>query len=172
MVRRLLAVGVATTLVAVTWTDLNACGDKFMRPGRSVSGRRYAALHPASILIYRPARSTDKGIADFDALLTRAGHTPRLLQRGEKVAPILATGRYSLVIADYADVDALKKEVDTAVAKPGILPILLEGNKPLEAQLKKDFHCLLRPSAMTDNDALAEIDHALDFRLKETSRQR
>jgi hypothetical protein len=168
--RRLLVAGVATGLFALAWTDLSACGDKFMRPGRSVSGRNYAALHPSSILIYRPARSTDNGIAEFEALLKRAGHAPRLLQRGEDVAPILATAKYSLVIAESSDVDALKKAVDVAPAKPGILPILLESNKTLEVQLKKDFHCLIKPRAMSDNDALAEIDHALDIRLKDGGR--
>jgi hypothetical protein len=171
MLRRLVAAGVAAGLLALAYADLSACGDKFMRVGRSSSGRRYAALHPSSILIYRPARATPQGIADFETLLKKAGHAARVLQRGEEVAPILATAKYSLLIAEYSDVEALKKEVDAAPAGPAILPILLDANKPVEAQIRRDFHCLIKPSAMTDNDALVEIDHALDVRLKE-GRQR
>lgn len=168
MFRRLLVAGIATGLCAAAYADLNACGDKFTRVGRTASMRRYAALHPASILIYRPARSTAAGIADFEMLLKRAGHAPRVLQRGEDVAPVLATAKYSLVIAEYSDVDSLKHTIDLAGGKPAILPILLDSNKTVAAQLKKDFHCLIQPRAMTDNDALAEIDHALDFRLKDS----
>lgn len=171
MFRHLILAGVAMGLCAASYTDLSACGDKFMRPGRSVSNRRYAALHPSPILIYRPARSTPQGIAMFEDMLKKAGHSARVVQRGEDVAPILATGKYPLVIAEYSDVEAMKKEVDAAPSRPSILPILLESNKPVEAQLRKDFHCLIKPRAMNDNDALAEIDHALDFRLKGGERQ-
>ena len=172
MFRRLLVAGIAIGLCAATYAEVNACGDKFARVGRSASIRRYAALHPSSILIYRPARATAEGIADFEMLLKKAGHTPRVLQRGEDVAPILATAEYPLLIAEYGDVDALKKTVDVAPGRPAILPILLDANKTVAAQLKKDFHCLIQPRAMSDNDALAEIDHALDFRLKDSGRQR
>ena len=170
--RRLLVASVATGLYAASYADLSACGDKFMRVGRSPSGRQYAALHPASILIYRPAGSTPKGMGDFESLLKKAGHTPRVLQRGEDVAPILATANYSLLIAEYSDVETIKKELDAVSAKPGILPILLESNKTVETQLKKDFHCLIKPRAMSNHDALVEIDHALDFRLKDGGRTR
>ena len=172
MFRRLVVAGVSTGLFALVCTDLSACGDKFMRVGRSPTGRHYAALHPASILIYRPAGSTPKGIGDFESLLKKAGHAPRVLNRGEDVAPILATANYSLLIAEYSDIETIKKELDTVSAKPGILPILLESNKTVETQLKQDFHCLIRPRAMSDHDALVEIDHALDIRLKVGARTR
>jgi hypothetical protein len=170
MFRRLAVAGFAAGLLALAYADVSACGDKFMRPGRSVSSRRYAALHPSSILIYRPARSTSPGMAMFEDLLKKAGHSPRVLQRGEDVASILATAKYPLVIAEYSDLEMLKKEVDAAPSRTAILPILLDSNKPAEAQLRKDFHCLLNPRAMSDNDALVEIDHALDFRLKDGGR--
>ena len=67
--RRVVVAGVAAGLLALAYADVNACGDKFMRPGRSVSSRRYAALHPSSILIYRPARSTSPGMAMFEDML-------------------------------------------------------------------------------------------------------
>src|SRR4029450_248630 len=109
MFRRLVVFGVAASMFLAFWTDLSACGDKFMRVGRSASGRRYAAIHPSSILIYRPAGSTPQGMTDFERLLKQAGHAPRVLERGEGVAPVLASASYALLIADYADV-ALRSE--------------------------------------------------------------
>lgn len=169
MFRGMMLAGVATALIAGSYSDVSACGDKFMRIGRSVSGRQYAALHPSSILIYRPAGSTTQGIADLETLLKRAGHTPRVLQRGERLAPVVATSDYALLIADYADVELLKNSLAGAPSQPAILPILLDGNKALEVQARSEFHCLIRPRAMRPNDALAEIDHALDVRLKNLS---
>jgi hypothetical protein len=169
MFRRMMLAGVATALIAGWYSDVSACGDKFMRIGRSAAGRQYAALHPSSILIYRPAGSTTQGIADLETLLKRAGHMPRVLQRGESLPPVLATSNYALLIADYADVELLKSNLAGALSQPAILPILLDGDKTLEAQARREFHCLIKPRGMRPNDALAEIDHALDFRLKNVS---
>ena len=171
MFRRLSVVGVAATMVLMFWTDLSACGDKFMRVGRSSSGRRYAALHPSSILIYRPAGSTTKGMTELEKLLKQAGHAPRVLQRDEGVEPALASANYALVIADYADVEMLKGHLAGAASAPAILPILAKADKAVEAQIKNEFHCLIKPRAMEPNDALAEIDHAIDFRLKGLQRE-
>jgi hypothetical protein len=168
---RRLVVFAAVTMCLAFWTDLSACGDKFMRVGRSASGRRYAALHPSSILIYRPAGSTSQGMTDFEKLLKQAGHAPRVLQRGEGVAPILASANYALVIADYADVEMLKSQFAGATSTPAILPILGKSDKAVEAQIKKEFHCLIKPRAMEPNDALAEIDHAIDASLKGLKRE-
>lgn len=166
MFRGLAVLGVAATLCLTFWTDVRACGDKFMRVGRSSSGRRYAALHPSSILIYRPAGSTTNGMTALERMLKQAGHAPRVLQRDEGLESALATANYALVIADYADVEMLKGHLAGATSAPAILPILGKANKTVEAQIKNEFHCLIKPQAMEPNDALAEIDHALDFRLK------
>ena len=166
MFRHLAAIGVAATLCLTFATDVNACGDKFMRVGRSSSGRRYAALHPSSILIYRPLGSTAKGMTDLEKLLKQAGHAPRILQRDEGVAPVLASANYALVIADYADVEMLKGHLAGTASAPAILPILAKSDRAIEAQIRSEFHSLIKPRAMEPNDALAEIDHAIDFRLK------
>ena len=166
MFRRLAVVGVAATMCLASLTDLSACGDKFMRVGRSSSGRRYAALHPSSILIYRPAGATTKGMTDLEKLLKQAGHAPRVLQRDESVEPVLAGANFALLIADYADVEMLKGHLAGTASAPAILPILAKSNKGVEAQIRSEFHCLIKPQAMEPNDALAEIDHALDVRLK------
>jgi hypothetical protein len=57
--RRVLVVGLIATLTAAS-VDLGACGDKFLRVGRSARFRRYAAVHPASILIYKLGATPSK----------------------------------------------------------------------------------------------------------------
>jgi hypothetical protein len=170
MFRGLAVLGLTATLCLTFWSDLSACGDKFMRVGRSASGRKYAALHPSSILIYRPAGSTSNGMTALEKLLRQAGHAPRVLQRDERLEPALASANYALVIADYADVGMLKGHLAGAASAPGILPILAKSNKAVEAEIKGEFHCLIKPQTMEPHDALAEIDHALDYRLKALKR--
>lgn len=165
MLRRSFIIGSVACVCAAFSADLNACGDKFLRAGRSVRSRQFASLHPSSILIYRPAGSTVKGIADFEKLLKRAGHTPRVLQREADFVHALSAAKYDLLIADYADVYTISKALDF-VPRPIILPIVL--SKAAEGDARRDFLCLIRPYAMTQHEALAEIDRAMAARLKDT----
>ena len=69
--------------------DLGACGDKFLRVGRSARFRRYAAVHRVRILIYRPVQSTPAGINELTGFLKRAGHKPVVLDRPASVSAAL-----------------------------------------------------------------------------------
>ena len=109
-------------LIAMTLSgsiDLNACGDKFLRVGRSARFRRYAAVHPASILIYSPVNSTRAGIDELKAMLKRAGHNPVALDRHASVSAALTASRYDVVIADYLDADRLKADLQSAASQSG-----------------------------------------------------
>jgi hypothetical protein len=163
---------IVVTLVAALSTataDLQACGDKYLRVGHSARRRGYAAVHPASILVYKPKNATAKGVKEFDALLKRAGHKPVFLQNGTDLAPAVAAGRYDLVIAAYADAGAIRQQLQSIAGRPDIVPVLDEPTKALAAEAAKEYHCLITPRSMTKYDALAEIDHAMEVRLKGTS---
>jgi hypothetical protein len=164
MLRRSFIIGSLACFCAALAPDLNACGDKFLRAGRSVRGRRYAALHPSSILVYRPAGSTEKGIRAFEKLLRGAGHTPTVLPREADFARALAAAKYDLLIADYGDARTIGKALDSVPAGPTVLPLVL--GKAAEGEARRDFPCLIKPYAMTEHQALAEIDRVIDRRLK------
>ena len=147
--------------------DLNACGDKFLRAGRSARARGYAAIHPASILIYKPT-GTPKGLKEFEALLKRAGHKSVTVQNAGGVSQAFTATKYDVVIADYAEAAHLKEELQSSPSKPWLLPVLSNATKAMAAEASKEFVCLIRPEAMTKYDALAQIDHLMERRLKET----
>lgn len=155
--RRAFAIGLMATLAAGS-VDLGACGDKFLRVGRSARFRRYAAVHPASILIYKPVNATPAGIEEFKALLKRAGHKPVAVENGTTISLALAAAQYDVVIADYADTNRIKDGLRSAPTKPGILPILYKPSKAVEAEAEQQYVCLIKPHVMTKYDALAEID--------------
>jgi hypothetical protein len=161
--RRMLVIGfiAITTAGAV---ELGACGDKFLRVGRSARFRRYAAAHPSAILIYKPVNSTTAGIDELTALLKRAGHRPVAVERGTNLSVALATARYDLIIADYADAGHIKSNLQAAATKPELLPILFKPSKAVEAEAEKQYVCLIKPDKMTKYDALAEIDRLMQLR--------
>ena len=164
MRRRILIAGLIAIAVTVSWSiDLGACGDKFLRVGRSARFRRYAAVHPVAILIYAPANSTHAGIEELKALLKRAGHKAVALDRNASVAAALAASPYDVVIADYMDADRLKVDLHSAGSPAALLPILNTPAKDVEADARRQYGFFIKPHAMTKYDALAEIDRLMGF---------
>lgn len=144
--------------------DLSACGDKFLRVGRSARFARYAAVHPAGILIYRPVNSTRAGIDELKVLLKRAGHRPVVLDRTASVSAALTASPYDVVIADYLDADRLNVDLQAATSKAALLPILNQPGKDIESAATRQYPFLIKPHAMTRHDALAEIDRLMESR--------
>jgi hypothetical protein len=166
MFRRILAVGVLGAIVLSSPVDLRACGDKFLRVGKSGRFRGYAAVHPASILIYTPAQAKPSGIKALEDLLKRAGHTPRSVKNGASLPQAFDDARFDLVIAAYADVGRIRGELDTLPSHPGLLPVLHNATKAVAAEAARAFPYLLDTHTMTTGDALEEIDDLMAQRLK------
>jgi hypothetical protein len=146
--------------------DLSACGDKFLRLGRSARFRRYGAVHPVAVLIYS-RNSTRKGINELKAVLKRAGHKPVALDRSASVSAALAASRYDVVIADYADADRLTGDV-SAASGAALLPILYKPSEAVEVEATRRYAFLIRPDAMTKFDALDEIDRLMESKGRHT----
>jgi hypothetical protein len=165
MLRRLLAFVTVAAVVSSLSGDLSACGDKFVRAGRSARTKGYAAIHPASILIYKPT-ATAKGLKEFESILKKAGHRPVALQDGAGLSRALASTKYDVVLADYADAPLISEHVRAVLAKPDLLPILEKATKAEEAEVVKQYHCVINIEKMTKYDALEQIDHLMELRVK------
>jgi len=149
--------------------DLDACGDKFLRVGRSARFRRYAAVHPAAILIYSPVNSTRAGIDELRALLKRAGHKAVALDRAASVSAALSASPYDVVIVDYLDAERLKGDLRSAASQAALLPILNKPSKAMETEALRQYAFAIKPDAMTKFDALAEIDRLMESRSQSTA---
>ena len=88
------------TTAAVGITE--ACGDKFIRIGREIRYGRYVAIHPATILVYGPARSAPSRLPELPDLLKRAGHTAVVVSKPEALAAALRSGKFDLVQSCFA----------------------------------------------------------------------
>jgi hypothetical protein len=169
MLRILAALVVLAATIVSSSAELVACGDKFLRVGRSARFRGYAAVHPASILIYRPANATPAGIKELESLLKRAGHKPLALEHGTALVQTLAVAHYDLVIAAYADAGKISEALAPLSSRPAVLPLLDKPTSAVAAEAEKVYPFLLKPYAMDKAQALAEIDRLMEGRLTGTN---
>jgi hypothetical protein len=169
MRRRAIVVAAVATVLAWAAVDLGACGDKYLKPGKGTRVRRYAAVHPASILVYKSTKATEDGVKFYRELLTRAGHTPVFLDHGASIANTVAGGKYDLVLTMYADAATVKSQLDAVAAKPDVLPILYQPTKALEAQAVREYPHLILPHKMYETDVIDQIDHLMERRLSAAS---
>jgi hypothetical protein len=142
--------------------ELGACGDKFLRIGRSPRFRRYNAMYPSAILIYSPANSTRAGIDELKSFLTRGGHKPVAIDRGASVSAALSASRYDILMADYQDIERLRADAQSARPAPAFLPILITRSRTLEREAMQRYAHLIKPHAMTKYDALDEVDRLIE----------
>jgi hypothetical protein len=166
MRRWLCVVLLALVTSASTYKDVFACGDKFLRVGRSARFRGYASIHPSSVLVYAP-RWTHLGITQFEQMLKHGGHTPVTVTTSSAMSQALAVGKYDVVVTSYADAALVGKELDALPSRPALLPLLYKATKSEATEANARYRCLLRPEKMTPFEALEEIDKLVDLRLKE-----
>ena len=166
MLRRFSVLMLTVALTTSAAADALACGDKFLRVGRSPRFRAYASVHPSAILVYAP-RWTRHGIADFELMLKRAGHKPLTVTTSAAMASAFGSGKYDLVIASYADAATVKQGIDTLEAKPALMPVLYKPTRAVAAEASAAYTCVLRPDKMSPFQALEEIDRLIELRQKD-----
>jgi hypothetical protein len=152
-------------IVASIGPDLVACGDKFLRVGRSARFRGYASVHPSSILIYAP-HWTPNAVAEFEKLLKRGGHMPQTITTATQLSQAFDAARYEVVITAYRDAAVVSKQLEALPSRPAVLPLVYKPTKAEEVEAAATYRCLLKPEKMTPFQALEEIDRLIDLRAK------
>ena len=161
--RAYLVIAVAVATFVAGTVDLNACGDKFLRIGRSPRYRAYAAVYPTAILIYVPASSTAAAVKAYEEMLARAGHRPQAVWTLQAFTEALGTEKYGIVIAGLSDASRLRDHVSTRPVKPAVLPIVHRPSKSQRALIERDFQHVLE-AEWTKYETLAELDHVIEIR--------
>jgi AmiR/NasT family two-component response regulator len=151
----------------------SACGDKFLLLGRGVNFRRaYAAVHPASILIYaQPQRHATKAIRDprLQNDLKQAGHRVTMVETEAALARALESDRVDLVLTDVADADRVFKAGSTSPSKPTVLPVMYEPTRDEAKAIAAQYQCRLTASDKADR-YLTTIDDAMKTRIDQKKR--
>ena len=162
--RPVLTLLLTACLACVSTIDLSACGDKFLRIGRSMRYGRYAAAFPATIVVYSPRNSVPARVADLVAVLKRAGHRPSVVTQPAELRTALAAGQVDLVLTGLAQSDEVLRQVELAPSHPGVVPVIFEGNAADEKAAEAISTCRIQLPGQHRNDALSEIDHKMELR--------
>jgi CheY-like chemotaxis protein len=157
--------------ILLTSAELNACGDKFLRPGRSSRMRNYAAMYRASILLYPSAKASPAIVSAWEKMLKQAGHKSAVVKNGD-LQETLAHGKYDLIISDYRDAARIADAFHALPVAPGIVPVLSNATKSVAEEVKKTYEHVIDADAMDRYQALAEIDHVMEVRIKGDNGQR
>ena len=151
---------------------VQACGDKFLLVGRSVKFRQaYAAIYPASIVIYAHAsrQNVAKAILDprLQSSLKSAGHRLTIAEDDRALARAFESDRVDLVLADVADADRLAGQAVAAPTQPKVLPVMFEPIKEEAKAVEARYNCRLTSSDRPDR-YLSTIDDAMKARKKKS----
>src|SRR5436309_8818826 len=120
------SLGFALTLLLLSHSMAQACGDKLLALGRGVRFQRaYKAAHPATILIYTGQNSKGGSLAapGLQASLTHAGHRLQVAANVAQAQDLLKSGRFDLVLADFPGAATLAEEARSTPSKPTVLPV-------------------------------------------------
>jgi len=147
---------------------VNACGDKFLQIGRGARFRAYAAIYPASILIYAHGLGPSTAVRDrgLQASLKAAGHTLTTVEDERLLEQALKSDKFDLVLADVSDAASLELEVQSSPTRPTLLPVTFKPTKMEADALEKQFNCRLKSSDRSDR-YLSVIDDAMKARAKD-----
>ena len=158
--------------VVLASSPLLACGDKLVLLGRGIRFQRMLATkHPATILVYlNPAAGISAADKEYQlrSLLKFAGHKPHAVTSAADLTAELGSGKYDVVLADYADAPGLEKEVQAAKARPALIPVVYNPTAVQRAAAEKEFSCLITP-AKKNYDLLGVVDQAMVSRAGNSS---
>jgi hypothetical protein len=148
---------------------MDACGDKFLQVGRGAKFRAYAAIYPASILVYAhaaPGASTAVRSRGLQTALKAAGHTVTMVEDEQLLEQALKSDKFDLVLADVSHAASLQPRVESSPTRPTVLPVMYKPTKVEAEALEKQFNCRLKASDRSDR-YLTVIDDAMKARTKD-----
>jgi hypothetical protein len=151
------------SFLGASTVDVTACGDKFLRIGRSPR-HTYAALHSASILLYVP-KASGSDVKDWEKALKRAGHRALAVRDADKLPGALAGGRYDILITSFAEATRVRALVENGATRPSLLPVVPGKElKNARAQIEREFPHHLEDGANA-LEVYKEIDRVMELRL-------
>jgi DNA-binding NtrC family response regulator len=99
----------------------------------------------------------------------QAGLTFYSLDDPARLAEVLRTQKYDLLLVDAGDADNLERQALSVPSRPVVLPVLYQSGKAAAAEAEKKFHCVLT-APNSPGRYLSAIDRAMEFKRNTRSR--
>lgn len=157
-------------LSVVLWSGVPAysCGDKLLVLGRGVRFQTMTGMRPANILAYLRAGTGVSAVAanqQFQLALKKAGYQLRVVRDDEEVDVALRSGKYDLVIAEIADLNAIDSALHSMARAPALLPILYQPTKLQVTSGEQRYRYVLK-APNKDSHYLSVIEKALEMKFE------
>jgi hypothetical protein len=144
---------------------VQACGDKLLLASRDFPFfRPYAAIHPASVLIYVPKAAKSPGAGGgLASVLRRAGHDAQVVGDPPRLATTLQSGQVDIVLANIVDMPDVETASVGCPSHPVLLPVLFDPSAATLAAARTHYGLAMK-APETANRFLATIDEAMGSR--------
>jgi ABC-type amino acid transport substrate-binding protein len=167
--RRLMAGGgILGALALLSGSSIGlACGDKLLVIGRGVRFQRAYSGRQANVVIYSSGTQsgTALGSTRLQTALKQAGHKLQTVQGASQLSEVLKSGKVDVVLADFADLAGITRQLQSASSNPAVLPVLVKPSKAELAAAQKDYKLALKSNA-DEIQYLTAIDEAMKLRLR------
>jgi ABC-type amino acid transport substrate-binding protein len=143
------------------------CGDKLLVIGRGVRFQRAYAGRPANLVIYSRGTQSARalGSARVQATLKQAGHKLQTVQGASQLSEVLKSGKVDVVLADFADLAGITRQLQSAPSSVVVLPVLFKPSKAELAAAQKEYKLALKATA-DEVQYLTAIDEAMKLRFR------
>ena len=111
----------SSVLMAASGAAL-ACGEMMVNSGKGLAFQSYLDSNPAEVLVLFTEDSDERAFAGLE----QAGHHLKLVVNASQLAEELASGKYDIVIAEYALVDTVAP-LASSTSGTRLLPIVARG---------------------------------------------
>ena len=167
MQRLRFAVAVLGSAALFSGTVGFACGDKLLAIGRGVRFQRAYAQRPANVLIYSNGNQIGATVrsARLQTTLKQAGHKLQTAEGPSQLNEALQLGKVDVVLADFADLAGITRQLQSAPSKPVVLPVLLKPSKTELTAAQREYKFALKAPG-DEVQFLVAIDEAMKLRLR------
>jgi len=148
-------------------TSAQACGDKFLVPGRGPQFEQaFASMQPGRILMYRNSSSeVARSVLDnsLRETLQRVGHIVEVVETPEQLERSMKGMDYDIVIADARDVESVRRLMKPeAEESPVMLPVVYKASWTEVNELKQTYQLVVSaPSRVSQ--ILSLVDEAMSL---------
>jgi ABC-type amino acid transport substrate-binding protein len=144
-----------------------ACGDKLLAIGRGVRFQRAYAQRQANVVIYSNGNQSGATLRSIklQSTLKQVGHKLQMAEGPSELKGALQLGKVDVVLADFADLAEITRQLQSAPSKPVVLPVLFKASKTELMAAQREYRFALKAPG-DEVQYLLAIDEAMKSRLK------
>jgi len=155
------------TAALLSGTIALACGDHLLAIGRGLRFQHAYAPRQGNLVIYSSATPGAAALVSkkLQTRLRQAGHKLQAVETVSQLDQVLKSGKVDVVLADFAELGEIARELHSAPSNPIMLPVLFKPTKAELAAAQREYKVAVKAPA-DEVQYLTAIDEAMKLRLR------